>query len=438
MFFSKEATEAVLEFETYLEVASEVDLREWSSDSKIHEFLVIQIEEQIKHMFGSLSRLGFGQKKAAPKTDHRFEIQEVKEAEAGLFEIQYKYKGTLLVQQYAHEEVPQEVSFVLPNDPAQIYGRGLVGDSNPCTDPHYQSERDFWYFWNPNQFSCPLIEGEDFHQVIGKIRRKQNTVATYPEYNRMMQNGVLPGFIIFGMNHQDEIRDPYEASFSDPGEYLNAVNYVSLSDWMVEEGFLKEKISFSQTLIGQDLPEYDALVTLEVFEKETPKGLLRFFLFYGPSGVNESQSPLFHVMFLTGLRHASFVIYNGHSGLGGNLNLDYFDQIYQNAQPAIDQYQIYYFNSCSSYPYYNEMYFRRKSTEKDPFGTKNLDIITNGLSTYFSVIDDTSKMFVKFIDRWAMGEQILSFQQFAMVADSGNLLGINGDDDNPSDPKEVE
>ena len=44
-----------------------------------------------------------------------------------------------------------------------------------------------------------------------------------------------------------------------------------------------------------------------------------------------------------------------------------------------NNYQIYYFNGCSTYAYFNSMYFTAK-----PGGKKNLEIITSGLPTLSS------------------------------------------------------
>jgi hypothetical protein len=436
--YSKLATEAEMEYQTRIEIDSNRDLRLWRENRLLERAILAKIENQVSHMFGSLSHPPFGNKKAAPKTDHELEILQVEQTKPQLYEVTYHYQGTLLVEKGHVYEEAESLLFYLPNNPDRIYAYGLVDNKNPCTDPTYQSEGDFWYFWNPHNWGCPLIRGEHYHQVTGSLKRLPNTTISYPEYNRMVQNDEIPVFVIFGMNHQDEIRDPYEAAFENPGEYVNAPNYVNVSDWLVRAGYEKKLESFSELFLEKPDPQIDQMVTLESFTKATPKATLKFYLFYGPTGVNESESPLFHIFYLTGLHYASAVLYNGHSGLGGNLNMDHFDAIYQHAAPNPDQYQIYYFNSCSSYPYYNEMYFGRKITEKDPHGTKNLDIITNGLSTYFSVIDDTSLMFLRLMDAWAADDITFSFQDFANSADTQNLLGINGDEDNPTSAQEVQ
>ena len=66
-------------------------------------------------------------------------------------------------------------------------------------------------------------------------------------------------------------------------------------------------------------------------------------------------------------------------------------------------------------------------------GSKNLDVITNGLATYFSVIDDTDYYLIDAITEWAQGGRVFSYQELADISDTNNLYGVNGDEDNPTD-----
>jgi hypothetical protein len=80
------------------------------------------------------------------------------------------------------------------------------------------------------------------------------------------------------------------------------------------------------------------------------------------------------------------------------------------------------------------MFFEQKKSVLDPKGTLNLDILTNGLATYFSVLEDSSLALVTAIEYWVSGKAVISYQQLAQKIDSGNLFGINGDEDNPKTP----
>ena len=80
------------------------------------------------------------------------------------------------------------------------------------------------------------------------------------------------------------------------------------------------------------------------------------------------------------------------------------------------------------------MYFSRKATDADPRGIKNLEILTNGLATFFTVMHNTNLEVLGAVEAWASGKASVSYQALAKHVDSGNLFGVNGDEDNPKRP----
>jgi hypothetical protein len=162
---------------------------------------------------------------------------------------------------------------------------------------------------------------------------------------------------------------------------------------------------------------------------------IEILVFFGPTGIDE-ESAAFHYYFKDALENSAVMMYDGHSGLGGHLDLAGIESMRGfRFAPAKNRYQVYFFNSCSSYTYYNDMYFSRKRTQKDEDGTKNLDIMTNGLATYFSTIQDANGALIKAIDTWASSGKWTSYQELAKQIDSDNLFGVNGDEDNPKSPR---
>lgn len=139
-------------------------------------------------------------------------------------------------------------------------------------------------------------------------------------------------------------------------------------------------------------------------------------LFFGATGIDE-KSKAFHYHFKDSLKNASVMIYDGHSGLGGHLDLEAIAEIEGfRITPNPNRYQIYFFNSCTSYTYYNTLYFTTKVRPKsnvDSKGTKNLDIMTNGLSTLFEVMHDTNMRLIRAIDLYAARNTWTSYQRLA-------------------------
>ncbi len=380
-----------------------------------------QIEEQVVHMFGPMGEARY---KAVPKGEHK--ISKIKVAKvAGGFEISYAYKGVIVLE----NGPTTEYQFVLPVNPDTIYEAGFTGRTNPCTDHHYQSEGDFWYFWNPANYGCRLKEGEHYDVVKGKITRFKNTETTYPEYSRLADDkGEIKISLLMGMDETTKGRDPNTSTDE------NAKNFRDIKKSLIQRGYKNSLMPREEVakISGRvrTAPYVENFVKIVKRNGKPYQILVQ--VFFGPSGIDE-DSTAFHGFFRDALKNSSIMMYDGHSGLGGHLDLGSLEESYGvKFQPNKSRYQIYFFNSCTSYTYYNTMYFGRKKSATDKKGTKNLDIMTNGLATYFSVMHDTNLAVVKAVEAWASGQASVSYQAIAKAIDSDNLFGVNGDEDNPT------
>lgn len=383
-----------------------------------------QIEQQLVHLFGPM---GEAEVKAVPSGHHEItRLSIVREGRA--WKVSYSYSGKIVLQNGPETEY----SVVLPSNPDTVYEAAMVGDHNPCTDHHYQSEGDFWYFWNPSNPGCKLVAGKDYDVVRGRVRRAANSTRTYPEYQRLVDaDGKITVHMLMGMDDPSNDRDPTRS------QDVNAENFRDIKQGLQGIGFSSRKLTDAEVLRviqGHGGSRPRVMPHVESFTKADSKATVEVRVFFGPSGIDE-QSQAFHYFFKDALENGSIMMYDGHSGLGGHLDLESIERTEGfRFAPARDRYQIYFFNSCSSYTYYNSMYFGRKRSSSDARGTKNLDILTNGLATYFSVMHDTNMALIRAIDAWADGRGTISYQKIAEQIDSGNLFGINGDEDNPTNP----
>jgi len=379
-------------------------------------------ESQIEHTIGPMSS---SQYTAVPKGDHIISNVKLISKNANVYTIGYDYNGTVVL-----ENGPKTTyDIILALNPEKIYSAGMVGDINPCTDSHYQSEGDFWYFWNPSNPGCKLKKDIDYKIVKAKVARFENTTKTYPEYHNLPDaKGNINIHVLFGMDDNSKGRNPLNS-----GD-INAENYRDFRTYLLGKGYVAKKWTaaevskIAKTLDGE-----------KPFVETISKGNIIYRFFFAPSAIDE-DSLGFHWFYKDALENSSIMIYGGHSGLGGHLDLD---SIEQNLGETINfnknKYQIYFFDSCTSYKYYNRMYFDRKVSEKDPKGTKKLDIFTNGLSTYFHVMPDSNKAIAIAIEKalgYAQNGEFVSYQTLAKQIDSNNLFGVNGDEDNEA-PKKI-
>lgn len=416
LYVGSNSTEARLAFDGVVQYVT-------SSKNPLERTLRKVIEAQIEHTIGPMSAADAS---AVPKGDHVISNIKIASQKGTLLNVTYHYEGNIVL-----ENGPTTTyNITMPVNPNTIYQAAMVGDYNPCTDDHYQSEGDFWYFWNPTQAGCKLKEGKDYLIVKAKVQRYENTKLSYPEYHNLVdEKGNITIHVLFGLDEADHDRNPLKSPDT------NADNYRAIRTYLLSKGYTakawtqKEIKAIAKTTDG-DLP----------FVETIQKGKIIYRFFFGPTGIDE-DSLAFHWFYKDAIENASMMIYGGHSGLGGHLDLDSIEyNLGEKINFNTNRYQILFFDSCTSYKYYNQMYFERKVTAKDPKGTKKLDIFTNGLSTYFHTMPDSNKAIAIAIEKalgYAQsGAGFVSYQTLAKQIDSDNLFGVNGDEDNEA-PKAI-
>ena len=150
-------------------------------------------------------------------------------------------------------------------------------------------------------------------------------------------------------------------------------------------------------------------------------------LFWGVANLGE-ESNAFYCIAKEAAERGSVFLYSGHSRVGG-LDLQYMaDQMGAPIKMNQAQYQIYGFFGCSSYGYYNLSYFAAKASPLDPDGTKNTDIITNGVTGSFYAMADFTRKTVATILDWSARGSRTSWQQIVNSYAERFLTGVNGDE----------
>jgi hypothetical protein len=415
LYIGSNSTEATMTFKGTVTI--ETEFKPSASTIRSH------IEKQIEHTIGPMSVATYT---AVPKGDHVISNVKIASKKDTLYTISYEYTGTIVV-----ENGPRtNYDLVMPINPATIYEAAMVGEYNPCTDAHYQSKGDFWYFWNPANDDCELVEGRDYVVVKTKIERFKNTKLSYPEYHNLAdENGMTSVHVLFGLDDPKEDRNPMTS------HDINADNYRQFRNYLVKQGYIAKKWTTAE--IKKIVKTRNGVLP---YVETLEKGNISYRFFFGPTGIDE-ESFAFHWFYKDALENASIMIYGGHSGLGGHLDLAMIEyNLGETIKFNKKRYQIFFFDSCTSYKYYNQQYFERKVSTKDPNGTKKLDIFTNGLATYFHTMPNSNKALAIALDKalnYATKATYVSYQSLAKQIDSENLFGVSGDEDNES-PKKPE
>ncbi len=386
-----------------------------------------ELRQGVYYMAGPLQ---FNEPKAGPKFDHSIRILSMNPGASG-WNIRYQFTGTFIVQNKNY----QNLKLYVPRSSRHIFKQSQVPSAltkagqNPCIqdpNPEHMTDRYFWYFWNPNKSGCPLKAGVHYDVITPSVKLLNNmTAESFPEYSRLPnRQGDIEMFLIFGAD-QDALGMKAPESNKD----FNAGNFRDVLKSLKKAGFTNRRWttadyqSFCQTT-------QTTTQTVEELSRVDGQRKITIRMLWGTTSTG-SQSFPFYCLLNHAVTNSSVVIYNAHSGLGASVFLQQLKQdlnlpFYMNK----DQYQLFAFNGCSSYGYYNLDFFLEKQSASDPSGTKNLDVITNGIAGNFY---DLGKMTLSVVDAvldWSKEGQKTSYQEIIRRMKTSYMTAVNGDEDN--------
>lgn len=436
------SSQAAISFDYSVEFL-ENEIKEGLTKHDLESIVYRKIYYQIRHLFGSLH---FQNEKGTILPPNygkiTYDLAQLQTSERTTFP--YRFSGLALLD----EEVGATMSLPIPRNPYTIYNTSLGNNEiNPCTDSHYNSAGDFWYFWNPKLPDCNTIaEGKDYDTVKINVDKYPNTQKTYPEYYRLIkENKTVPIYLFLGYSFPNGFVDD---NFMNIGS-LNRDSF----------NYTKNKLlimGFNQT---SKKPRRTSSSFLYTFEKNDLKTGIKYIVnfFIGNTEFNEDSAKDhkdFSIVYKEALEQGALIYYAGHSGLGSYLNLDEIKRSAGEINIPKDSYQILFFNSCSSFSYYTYDYFRKKVNglktdgSIDSRGIYNLDIITNGLSSKTSINTHSFSTFLKIIINAFENKEFFSFQEIIdqlhneqiklSQGNEGHMLNVMGDTDNPTDPPSLD
>lgn len=414
-FYGADNQSAQMTFESEIEfdlpdgVTREDDLWKPKNKSKIYSL----IDWQVKHIYGAFSYHDAFVKNPGiieGRGQTYIQFTEINlSKKRGL--IGYTHKDKVVFKKRVLSGNKPTVKFFLPRDPAAIYSKGIRkrGGANYCTDEHYNSEDDFWYFWNPRQEGCPISK-DDLIEITGYLKPIPNTEKTYPYYDKLLgDNGNGKTVKITYLIGVDE---SFKAGDLGSGTFREAFDLLRASNFKVQSSIRRRSILTYKTA------DYDVEVDMRLVD---PK------------------SDQFVAAAADGMENSDIFIYDGHSGLGGYLYVERFEEtLGRPLRLKKDKNQIFYFNGCSTFAYYNADYFDLKSTENDAPGRKNLDVITTTIGATFDIgARHDVAVITSLVDGSRPSWQTIMDRVYKADKSQTALTHVNGDEDNPSSPGNV-
>ncbi len=296
--------------------------------------------------------LGMG----APKMPMMYQILSDRRSK-GVRTISYKVNGLLLVNKLAAVDLIQQKEWhiSLPYDLDNFY-------AEKCTDEHYNTVGDFWYFYDPYRKGCDFLRKEPMaHEVVIKIAPTAEVKDISAGLDALRgDNGNGDLFDIATINGFSE-------SATD-SEDLGRQNFEETNKWLLSLGFEQKDLARYQ---NRPVIQF----TKSVKSKEGKVIQIRITRLLADTEI-ASKNVTFAKFFKNALEKADVVVYNGHSGLGGNLDIASLEEKAGKINFDPKKRQNFFFDSCSSYSYYLSLFESKKSRGK-------IDVITQGLQSYF-------------------------------------------------------
>jgi hypothetical protein len=328
----------------------------------------IQAQKQLDHIFGLFQSPsvveGFGLDPekvggiGAIQYPADFEILKTQKVARDLYTITYAAHGKVLLHKAVAEAVlaGRELKLPLPVQLDAFYDRA-------CTDRHYPEFGDFWYFFDPYRKGCDHLAkpplAEEFELDV--------TPSTRRELDMDLRLDLLRGANGNGETLRIDVIHGYEESAGHPRDY-GRKTFEAFHRYLRAAGYDETVL---KAYANRPLLRYTKEIELAGGKKITAE-INSILVETGA----DSKTVTFAKFFRDAVENADVVYYAGHSGLGGNLNIGNLENKAGGFRFNATKRQIFYFDSCSSYSYYLESFRAEKSRAR-------LDIVTNGLSSYF-------------------------------------------------------
>jgi len=294
----------------------------------------------------------------APRIQMKIKILS-SETTNGVLSIKYSNSGKMILNKNAAEKILTRGTLVLPmpTNPYDIYNVN-------CTDEKLNSDRDFWYFYDPFRKGCEYLSKKPMatyvlFKITPTVDKKMELSPELPVLRGDNANGDLFTVYIIG-GYYDNASDKKDLGYK---------KFRDIRDTFLQQGFI---ISSKQ---HTDSTEYQNVYTktIELDNGQIMQVEVHHLL---EDTTYRTRSNVFAKFFKEAVAEADVIVYSGHSGFGNNLNIPLLEteagQLNFNPQKK----QIFFFDSCASYSFYLEQFAIKKPEAK-------FDIISYGLSSYY-------------------------------------------------------
>ncbi len=276
----------------------------------------------------------------------------------GLYRVRYHAKVPVA---WGHKsDLPSSYQFTLPrrvDSAGQSTFTARYGAT--CNDGEASDVNagNFWYHYRPAASGCVLAPTDVFTTRATVRVATQNSVASYPEYHKIWQDGALTVLAVFG-KYEEGATSPSDAGIAAYNAFVagmrtgypDAASKTSSVTGMTETSFVREREGAALRVVA--LLVDGVRVAPAAFDKRYAE-----------------LSP-----------GADVIIYNGHAGLGANVR-----SLATKGKFFPGKYQILFLNGCDTFAYIDDTLAKTRAllNTDDAAGTKYMDTIANAMPAYF-------------------------------------------------------
>jgi hypothetical protein len=357
------------------------------------------IEDQLLYTIGQLNG-----NRSVGRLD-ALELSDIRRTSLGDGTSRVSYHAKLPVAWGSKTDLPTSYTFVLPR---RVDFTGLTAFTDAyretCVDhsAHDVDSGSMWYYYRPSASGCELdpVDVIDFSPVISLSDENRND--TYPEYDRVWEDGSLIMVAIFGKN-EDGATSPSDAGISAYHAFLRRV----------QDGFTGETIEGAS-------PDVTIRVALGSGRTLVVHALL-------VDNVRTAGAT-FDTRYNTLSTEADVIAYNGHAGLGANIRA-----LARKGSFRAGKYQIFFMNGCDTFAYVDGALAEARAflNPDDPTGTKYMEIVTNAMPSYFH---QNARADMAFIRGLISVDAPMTYQAIFGGIDWQQVVVVTGDEDNAFRP----
>lgn len=360
------------------------------------------IVTQLYYTEGRLTHLGGNSRPGFVKLTN-VESHPVEGAE-GTVRITYKAQLPILWAKTRERPTDYKVAFPKKVDQASLDAFNAKYDGR-CGRNEY-GVATFWHDFDNGVEGCRLED--DAIEVTATVRASRGVVADkYPEYDRIYSDGLFRAVSVFGLDGwSDEPSDKGVQVFERFQQDLKGLIPNAEEQTRPRNDFVLREVTIKGELHGKKI-EHTMLLVSQM------------------EHANESFDRRFNEV----TENADLVTYDGHSGLGKNIAA-----ITARGTVKRGQYQIWFLDGCNSLGYVDSKFTERRreaNGSSDRNGTKHVDLIGNGLPSYYPWGETTT---FKVVRDLANSDAPKSYQTIIEEFPAVQVAAVIGDEDNTFTP----